>query len=197
MGELLRRRALMRNNPTKVIWTYTDGDNGLLSFTVKKSATAYFGSDGIHLNGGGEAWAVANVFISLPFTVSGKNAIVKITYKNLSVPSWGSFSIDFLSAAIRFYTQRGGVNSYFVKPDGSNVNTTNVVGKIPNSGSLALEYQSDSMAYSIYVNDVHKVSYQSNQPSDFDDLVASLQQGSDTGNYSVIITKIEVELLGG
>lgn len=194
---LLRRRAMARNNPTKVIWTYTDGDNGLLSFSTTKSATAYVGSDGIHLNGGGEAWGHAALYVSLPFTVSGKSAKVKITYKDLSVPSWGSFSINFLSTTTRFYTQRSGNNSYFIYPDGSSENAHTAVGKIPSSGSLALEYQSDSMSYSIYVNDVRKVSYQNTQPSDFNGFVAGMQQGSDTGSYSVIIRKIEVELLEG
>jgi hypothetical protein len=187
----------MRNNPTKVIWTYTDGDNGLLSFSTTKSATAYVDSDGIHLNGGGEAWGAGHAFISLPFNVSGKSVKVKMTYKDLSVPSWGALQLLFLSDTTRFYTQRGGVDSTFIYPDGSSVYTTKVVGKIPKSGSLALEYQSDSMSYSIYVNDVHKVTYQNKPSSDFNGHFAAMQQGSDTGNYSVIITKIEVELLGG
>lgn len=204
MGNLLmrRREILQCPTPTKVLWQYTDGDNGLITINTRGGGTGFFSSDGLHLAGSsGTAWSYVTAKISLPFYMDGKSAKIKTTYSGLSVPQWGSASFYYgiesgvTNNPVRLYVQDNRKYSAFVKADGSSVKTTSVVGTFATSGSVTIEYDASQSAYKIYRNDVLKTTISGTLPSSLNGTFAAVQQGSDSGTYSIVITSVLVELL--
>lgn len=194
---------------TSVVWDYTDGNNGVISFNTTGGGSATFDVDGIHLSSGSSsAWCWAQVYVNLPdgLDLTGKATSVEVEYTNASVQSTnGSFNVFSGSpeTTTRIYAQNALAAVKVVGGTGSTnsfIDVSNDWGTFGTSGKIKVTYDPDTDTAEFYNADVLKKSITTtiyNYDHAYGSgLVVEAQRGGTSFASSVIITSIKLEWEG-